>query len=405
MLNKGLRALPMAGMIAGGFATGGAGFLPSVAGATLGAIGGGAVEEGARTVLDKDPSPNLDVLSGRLMTDAVTGALTETGGRGLTGALEKTLGRYFNPERLYQSALMPRGTSQAEATPLVKTGLTERVPLNLNAAQRTEVLRDRFIQDVRDVISNNPRNIDTPRLIQFAHNRFNALRTKWGNVPVLGPGLEKEVDAAEKAFEEQYMNPGTPGTPGQPATAPIPPGTNFPGQPGRAAVPPAPGTPPTPKLVTTQAAQDTKTAAYEYLRATKGKEGGYVPGRHAGVDEDVQKEIAASLKEELEHVYPGLDVKNARYGDMAKLNEAVDEWTKRFFQSGTREGLPPMGPTELALHMFQRMTRSPQIKSRLGIFLKSQSQTLPGKILIKTTPPVLRNVPRLGTYALNPDDR
>jgi hypothetical protein len=64
-----------------------------------------------------------------------------------------------------------------------------------------------------------------------------------------------------------------------------------------------------------------------------------------------------------------------------------------------------MGPTELALHMFQRMTRSPQIKSRLGIFLKSQSQTLPGKILIKTTPPVLRNVPRLGTYALNPDDR
>jgi hypothetical protein len=259
------------------------------------------------------------------------------------------------------------------------------------------------MQDVRDVISNNPRNIDTPRLLQSAHNRFNALRAKWSPTPIYGQALEQEIDAAEKAFESQYMNPGTPGTPGQPATAPIPPGTNFPGQPGRAAVPATAGTPPTPKLVSAQAAQDTKTAAYEYQRATRGKEGGYVPGRHPGVAEDVQKEIAASLKEELEHVYTGLDLKNARAGDMIKLNQAVDEWTKRYFQS-EQQGLH-LSPSQLAANMFSRMTRSPQIRSRVAIALHKTGQTLPGRILIKTTPPVLRNVPRGLTYELNPDDR
>lgn len=388
MLDKSLQAIPPVAAAIAGLATGGAGLAGAMAGAAgASATGGGAslLEQGLRYVTNQRPPQGFDELSGRVMQDTLTAGTTELGGRALTGTLEKTLGKWLKPERLYQRALQPSG-GQQEASKVVESGLGERIRLDPAAAEKVRFLKQKFDTDVENVFT-APQNMSSPQLVANARARFDKLRDQYGRITGSGPGYRKQIDEFQRAFEEKFLTPAVPPKPilnaqGQPLL-------DAQGKPMLTA-----GQPARPKIMSAREAQDLKASTYREIRSKSAA--AFDPFTNPKLHLEMHEELASALKQELEAIYPQLKDLNKRLGGVISLEPEIDMFLKREMSGSS--GLKGSSLSEIATNLLRKFQASPETRSQLAILLKQAGQKPAVRFSLKAGKFGLEQAPRTATY-------
>lgn len=380
-------------------------WIPAMALAGAGGAAGSAAEQSARTATGINPPSSFGDAAKTVGEQAVGQAAGEGVGRSIGWFAGKTIGKYLNPERLYQSALKPVGTNPTKASDLVSTGIGEGIPLN-DAAQAVAQSRiDDLGNQVRQIIASNPQDIDPASYVPTVQRNLDILRQQWGRSGSQGAQFVNQIDKAERAFLLREGNP-------QPLIQRIPNQvTNGPAGPQvlswktvtvnpedmdlnmlRARSQPIPGLD----------AQRIKQATYRSLKATA--PGAYEAGSHPGLSTEIEQSLAGSMRKELENIYPEVAAPNARQGDLIALNDAIGRFVKRegnkqitpyfmFPAVGAAMGFGAAGAEGGALgaagmlgaHITRQMLEDPAIKSALAITLdrvrNSASAQVAGKIM------------------------
>jgi len=396
-------ALPVAGGVGFGLATGGMGFLPAVGMAALGGAAGEATEQITERVRGESDAPQTSTDAAKRI--GIAGAEqggAEAGGRVVSGALSKVLGKLFSPEtssRLYQSALKPTGTNEAKALGTVRIGIKEKIPLGEKAA---DVVRGRINQlndTVERTIQNSPANISPRQYVNNVEQKLNVLRSRWQQDPTHGREFVAQIDEMERQFLLQHGNPKAMLQRTQKGMVVIHP-EDMTLRELRLAVDP----------ISTGDAQAIKKQAYETIRTARST--AWDPGQHPGLNIRVQKEISKALKEELENVYPQIKSLNAREGALIGLEDQLQRFAKRemnrqvtsmtlFGAGGYAIGEHTVpgggGPGVMAGLIVRRMLENPAIKSRLAIALDAASKSKSLSIVKTATRQIPKNVLKSGS--------
>lgn len=335
IIDAGLSAIPYAAAGAAGLASGGLGFLPAIGIAAASGAAGGAVEQGLRAAGGVEGPKDAKDFGKRVLMSGVEQGANEVGGRIVGKVLDKTIGKYLNPERLYQSGLKPSGTNQSMASRAVKTGLDEQIPLDKKAAS---VARQRWTQlnnDIDGIIKNSPADIPAQDYVKNITDKLDASRKRWGKVAGEGQKYIDQIDDFERNFllEQGNVKPITRQQATMIDTGLVDRSGNKIYRPGfknitikpeemdladlRANASPLPSS----------KAQDIKKATYESVR-TKNINA-YNPGVHPGLQVRMQKDVARALKEELQGIYPELEKLNAREGSLIALEKELERFAKR----------------------------------------------------------------------------
>lgn len=387
--------------------------LPAIALAFGGGATGSLVESGVEKAGGLPGAPqSFGETAERAGVAGAESAATEAGGRIVTGAISKALGKYFNPEQLYQGGLKPKGTSQEKAERSVATGIREKIKLNEFAPEKVQARIDALNKQVEDMINSSPTNIPPTRYVANIESKLAELRTQWGKDPIEGQKFIDQIDDFERDFlishanvqpiQRTLTNPVT----GKKTIVTITPDKMTRRQLLRRAQP-----------IASRSAQDIKKAAYRTMRAKAPT--AYDPGAHPGLTAETRKAIARALKEELEQIYPRIKSLNSRQGDLIDLEDQLDtyvkrEWNKQitpyfifpavgamfgqaFGHAGVgAEGGAAAGVGAIGAHFLRQALEDPAIKSQLAITLDT-ARNLPGAGVVAR---ITRETPQIAARAL-----
>lgn len=383
-------ALPAIGATAGGY-------LAGPVGAAAGGFLGSDVEQGVERYNHEPEAPKS---SGEFLKRAGIEGLeqgaVEFGGSLITKGLEKTIGRYFKPENLYQSALKPTGTLEKNAIKPVQTGLKEGIPAAESSRGIVGGRIDQLGQSVERMIQSAPTDIPASSYVKNIQGKFDALRKQWGADATKGPEFVSQLNDMERDFLVSHGNPA-------PITKQVmvPSPSGVVGANGKVAM--------VPQTITIQPADMTlaelrlqarplntgnaqaiKKQTYETIRTANGS--AWDAGKHPALSTRANKEISRGIKEELEAVYPGIKSLNARQGALIGLEEQLERFTKREMnRQVTSMGLFGAGGAAVAGHfmghsvgnesmgltaglLVRRALEDPAIKSRIAIALDAAAR-------------------------------
>ena len=393
-------ALPMAGGIAGGLLapfTGGMSAVPAAlmaaGSAGIGGALGSSVEQGIEKFRGEPDAPKtFGEGAKRAGIEGAEQGGAELGGRALTGALSKALGKFLNPEALYQSALKPVGARESKVASAVSTGVKEGIPLEDASRGMVGGQIDKLHKQAEDAISSAPADISPQRFVRNIEGKFDALRKQWSKDATNGQKFVSRIDEMERQFLVQHGNP-----------APIVKTVQVPVQ-GNLSINPVMQS----KTITimpedmtlaelrqqarplsTTNAQAIKKQTYETIRTSN--KTAWDVGQHPGLDVRASKEITRALREELENIYPQIKGINQRLGAFIGLEEQLDRFVKRemnrqitsmtlFGAAGYAAGQHMGGQGEVGLTaglLLRKALESPAIKSRLAILI-DQAPKIPG---------------------------
>lgn len=406
-----MTALPYAGATAATMMGQPEAWLPAMAMAGAGGAAGSALEQGARAVTGINPPTSLTDAASKVAEEGAGQALGEGLGRGIGWIAGKTIGKYLNPERLYQSALKPIGSNPEKAAKLVATGLDEGIPLNGTAQSMAESRIDDLGNQVKNIIASNPQNIDPATYVPTVQRNLDTLRKQWGRSGSQGAQFVNQIDNAERNFLLREGNP-------QPIVKQVP--TQIPsgilGPNGQQTTNTVMNTvtvkPEDMDLNTLRgqvqsipalSAQKIKQSTYNSLRSAA--PGAYEAGSHPGVSTEVEQALAQSMREELENIYPDLHDINARQGSLIGLNDAIGRFVKREgnkqitpyfmfpavggalgFGAGGVEGGALGAAGLLGAHITRQMLEDPAVKSALAITLNDARNSTAGRLASKILP-------------------
>lgn len=385
--------------------------IPAAIYAALGAGGGSSLEQGIKLAVGaKDTPKNIGEAARKIAGDAATyGAVPELTGSAITKILSKTLGAYFNPERLYQSALMPRG-KYPEALRDVKTGLREGIVLGEDTPASIAAIQNRIDalnRGIEGAISSSPAQIPPSQYVRRVQANMDALRRQWGKDPQQAAQFLRQIDDAEKNFLISHGNvkPISYVDPNTGSTVTILPEDMSLAQLRSNANPLSSGD-----------AQQIKKQAWATIRAQNPS--AFEVGSHPGLATETREALGQALREELEQIYPDIASQNAREGDLIALRKNIDNYLKR---EGNRRMLPyfswvtaggglgaMMGGAEgagmgalgvTAAHLLRGALEDPGVKSRLAIIL-NQARNTPGMNAVRRVAvEIPANLIRGGEYA------
>lgn len=407
-----LRAIPYAAGAAAGLATGGMGFIPAVAANAAAGAGGSLIESGIRKMTGMHPPESV---LGAAKDAGIEAGLAEGGGRAVLGVLNKTVGKYLDSKRLYQSALKPAGTAQGKAGQVVETGMKEGLTLEGGGAPAIAEANRRITQlndAVNRTIQNTPADIPPSRYVATVQNKLDTLRKRWSNAGTQGRQFVEQIDEMERDFlishgnvqpiQVQVHNPQAGYTPGtQMQTVTLNPEDMSLVELRRNARP-----------MQTGDAQEIKKATYEKIRT--GGQTAWDKYAHPALGKRIDKEIAAGLREELEHVYPQLKGLNQREGNLIELERQLQRFAKRELNKqatpyfifpavghGLAEESAKPSLTMLAAHLTRSMLEDPGVKSRLAIALHGVGNSTVGKAGKVVGKQIPGGVIRVGEYLSN----
>lgn len=402
-----LKVLPYAGATIATMAGQPEAWLPAMAMAGAGGAAGSAIEQGVRGATGINPPSSVGDAAKTIAEQGAGNAIGEGTGRLIGSFAAKTIGKYLNPERLYQSALKPVGSNPKTAAGLVSTGINEAIPLNESSQSVVQGRIGDLGNQVKAIIGQNPQNIDPTDYVPTVQKNLDTLRQQWGRSGSQGAQFVNQIDRAERAF---LLREGSPqplhmiGPNGQPVTVnPEDMDLNT----LRAQVGP----------IWSPDAQKIKQATYNSLRAAA--PGAYEAGSHPGLSTEVEQSLAGSMRQELENIYPDIHDLNARQGDLIALNDAIGKFVKRegnkqispyflfpalgaaFGFGGEKAGLG--ASALLGAHITRQMLEDPAVKSALAITLNgvrnNSAAQLAGKVI---TPGNVIRTGALGASELTP---
>jgi hypothetical protein len=386
------RALPTIGGFAGGLAaapfTGGMSAIPAaLAGAGMAGAGGFAgsmIEQG----LEPGKGDIKEAIKRAAGEGAVQGAMDLTG-RIFVGALSK----YLKPEHLYKSALKPTisTTAPERAAQTVRTGIKEGLVLKPKP-ETLGIVRKRFKdlgESIQRVIDAKPGGASP---YQNVTNRLNQLRQTWSKDPVAGKQFVDRIDEAERQFILQHGNPA-PIT--KQVSKQVP--SNLVDSTGKPVMKTVKQTitinPEDMSLselrqqaqpISLQKLQQIKKQGWQTLRASK--KSAFDPEVDSGVAIETRQAITSSIKEVIEHYYPGIKGMNQDYGEIRELYKQVARFVQRetnkqalpyipFVTAGAGMGERAIGRSAApefmatALAIARNALENPAIKSRIAIAL------------------------------------
>lgn len=399
-------ALPYIGATAATMA-GPPGWLAGLGMAGLGAGIGSGAEQGLRKAEAMPGAPQSMGDFGKQLGEDVLykGVLPEAGGKIINTVLAKTLGRYFNPERLYQSGLKPAGTEQSSAADIVRTGIQEKIPLSEQAVRIARNRIDSLQGQIEGVIQSTPADIPPGQYVSNIENRMDSLRAKWSKDATLGPKFVDQIDQAEREFLLNHGNP-------QPITKQVSiPSKTFPHTPQFQNVTIQPADMSLAELrrqakpLDTADAQAIKKQTYETIRTKAAN--AYGADVHPGLDIRIRKQLGGAMREELANIYPELNKLNPREGALIELEDALERFAHRemnkqatpyfiypiagaMFGGGAMAGHPGAGVGAAAFtiggHLLRTALEDPAIKSRIAIALDAAGRSVAGKVTSKVGP-------------------
>lgn len=439
-------AMPAIGGLLGAAAvtpfTGGLGTVPAFLAGTAAAGAGGGLFSGIEQGIEKatqDPAAPKTAGEALKRTGQEAGeqALYEAGGRVLSGTLSKVLGRYLDPERLYQSGLKPTGSRESNVAGHIKTGIAEKIPLNEEARGVIGKRIDALNGTLERMIQSSPSDIPPQQYVNNIQGKLDQLRQQWGKDATHGRQFVERIDDMEREFLLQHGNPqpivkqiqtpvnsGVLGPNGKPLqtmqtqTITIEPDKMTLAELRRQARP-----------LNTLDAQGIKKQTYETIRTAN--KTAWDTGKHPGLDTRASKEISRALREELENAYANqnfigangkpMTIKeiNRRLGNAIGLEEQIDRFVKREMNrqitsmtafglagaaiGGHFGGMEGGGGGALAGVLLRKALEDPAIKSRIAIALSSDAGQIAGRAAKK----VVKQVPRLTgvAYGASNNDR
>ncbi len=407
--------LPYLGAAAGTAMTGG-GALPAIGAAMLGGAAGSIPKQ---LMMEKPPQSVSEFTTG-MGNDALEQGLNETGGRVVNKLVGSTIGKYFDPEHLYQSGLKPTGDFD-RAKRVVATGLAEELPPSRFASDEARKRIDAISGDIKNLLTSNPVDIPPQQYVRNVQVKMQDLRNAWSKSPTNAAQNIGQIDDMERQFLLSHANP-------KPLTTTVmKPGTVL-GPNGKPVMVPTQVTvkpedmtlselrqqaQPLPSLI----AQDIKQAGYRDIR--RSNEGAWEKGSNPAVSIDVEKGITNSLRKDLETVYPQLRTLNPRQGDLINLEDALKDYTKREMNKqstpyfvfpivggmlgaagGAAGGAATAGEGGVAGvlmgHFVRQALEDSSVKGALAVILNKAGKTTAGKIGAKVLPYVAPNTIRLG---------
>lgn len=370
-------AIPTVAAIGASAFTGGLS-IPAAMG-TLAGVGAGskAVEEGLRAATGIGAPKSFGEAAKNVAVEGLVQGGTEGALRGAGKILEHAIGRYFDPERLYQGALKPSGVTEETAGRRVATGLSEKIVLGKDAPAVAHQRWAQLNKDVEGIIQSSPADIPASQWVGNITKKLDVLRAKWGKVAGQGQQFVKQIDDMERQMLIEngnvpniVQNVGgkmTLLTPEEQTLAQLRAGAQD---------------------LSAKDAQAIKKSTYEAIRTRSGT--AYEPGVHPALQTRSQQDIARALKEELEQIYPQIHDMNAREGDLIGLEKELQRFVKRTMNhqstpyfifpavgamvgaaAGGAEGAGIGGAGALAAHLLRNALEDPAIKSRIAIMLKN----------------------------------
>ena len=348
-----LPALGAAGMVMAGPE----GWIPAIGLAALGGGGG----EASRQLINRATGGPAPATSTEAATDigkeALFNAAAEGGGRAVASGVGALMP---SAERMYQSALKPRG-SLDQVKAVVQTGLREGIPVSEQGLNQTGALIDSINSDIMQGI--RARQAQGLTIDPNAVNaRVDSLMQRYGNTL----DKQKAQDVIDQVKQRLLDLTGS---------RPIP----------------------------VEQAQAMKQAEGQLVREAYGK-----PFFDVTIEDRARQQVVRGLKEEIENVFPEIKSLNAREGQLINLEKALTDFVKR-------EGNKPMssfgtsvrglavaaatGNPHMALEamLLSGALEDPAIKSRIALGVKFAASI--GKVKQAVAPVI--NMPNLirGTEA------
>ena len=303
----------------------GAGWLATTGAAVGGAAAAGAAGEAARQATlaaTRDPNGPTGILDAakNIGTSGLEQGAAELGGRIVAAPFEWGLGKLFNPERMYQSALKPSAISGPESQgAVVSSGLNgvpgpiPAGPLNLKGGGEAALATNRArISETNNAIVDFMRNNPRPGQVDplDVASRLDDLKNGSFGQQALNRDDLKFIDQAKRQYLEKH-------------------GAVF-DKNGNMTTPP--------QAMTGTQAQVEKVATYAQ------NEGKY--GEIGRVQDESEKALARGLKENVARIYPELHDLNTQDGAMINLNDALERYVAR--HGNTAPGLLMKGVFSLS---------------------------------------------------------
>jgi hypothetical protein len=376
--------LPAAGATVLPFAVGAAagppGWLADIGLASAGALGGSIWKQ----ALENDPQKDTGTMLREAGTDALLqGALPE----GIGVATGAALGKIFNPERLYQSALGPGGKA-AEAEKAVRGGLEGKIVLN-EGAQEANRLRGKALNDqIEKMIDSSSAKLSPKQYLSSLGDSLDKLRAEWSKDPIQGSNFLDQIDNYERQFlidhgnvqpiTRQGFNPAKGFTPQTQATTITINPEDMTLAELRANANP----------IDAPTAQDIKQQAYRTINA--GKASAWDPLGQSGVSIETRQSISRALRQDLEGLFPTLKDMNRQSGDSQALDKALDKFASRNLSNPWKTSLgallginaaelalghPKLVAPTIGLALVKKAMADPVLRSRLAIALHGAAQT------------------------------
>lgn len=246
------------------------------------------------------------------------------------------------PEGAYESALKPSTTlSPADRAAIVKTGLSEGIPVSGNGLDKLGDLIDTYNQKIKDQISSDPTRTIDPNKVA---TRADQAKARFANQVNAQPDLNS-IDASKQQFlSEQGAIP----------------------QAGIGAAP-----------MSAADAQTMKQGTYQVLRGKFGEQGS------AAVE--AQKALARGLKEEIATQFPEINNLNASESKLLDLQPVLERAVNRISNhQAIGIGTPIAGAAAKAVSgsgvvgvvsgVLKGVLDSPELKSKLAIAISKSSK-------------------------------
>jgi hypothetical protein len=331
---------------------------------------------------------------------------TSAGGELVGLGTTKALGRIFNPQRLYQSALGQTGEEAEKAT---QAGLKNSIALGSNAAEKADALQKQIASEVQSVIDSSPKDIPPQQYTATIKSKLDGLRNIWGKDPAQGKLFQGRIDRVERNFllENGNVKPITRTRMVYPDAGPPPQNIQDFAKWKAAQTPRLEPVTIQPRDMTldelranaqslpaSQAQQGKKSAWYIINSLKKSFWGADAP---QSLNLDSRAALGEGLMSDLEKLYPELKGLNQNQGEAIALRQAAEDAAERNFKTslqgylkgtlfeagatgvGALFGQPGKGAVVGAGTMLlRRVMNDPRVKSRLGIALYQASRA--GKI-------------------------
>lgn len=355
------------------------GMLPAIGGAILGGMSGKAAEQGISKVVGLPGAPaSLNEATTNIGNAGLEQGAYELGGRVLAAPIAKAFGRFFKPEQWYQSALMPLPSSGKKAIERqVGLGIREGIPVSEAGAQMAQEGWRDLNREISNIIAQDPSKPMDPKLIVKS---LDDLRDRWTRGSG-DPAFADAIDSVKNNFMLRH-----------------------------------------PRL-TGESAQEAKKGLYEEIRLAKQgawKEGG---GPNP-LTVAAKQEIADSLRQGLEQIYPAIGAMNRNEGAYIELEKSLNRFTSRegnkrmtpYFAPltaaasavfGASEGHPGAGAAAAAAvmgaHFLRAAVEDPEVKSKIAIALAKAAKTGAVRLIGPALPLAAPNALRGAGYLMSPN--